>query len=374
MTERIGQGGTITLDAFYRDATGAAVTPTSPLVDIIDANGTVLITDDVPTAIGTGHYEYAYPVDAAAPLGTWTIHWTGTVNGSPLAVDEDFNVVAAGSITTSGNDALAGPCTEWLTLGDLQSDERAKRSDGSALPELAMRDGIAVACKVLWALTARQFSGVCEDMVRPCARFYRIGNHGPPSWWSWYRSWGTYSVRNPHREAGSSALHEITLGADPLREIIAVRINGVIVPADQYEIHDRRWLVRVPDTEGWPVTQNLYGDPMTDDNTFGVWFTWGQVPDRAGVAVSKTYAIELAKSFAKDDCRLPERIQNLQMGPGQSFALLDPMTFIKEGKTGLYVVDEWIHALNPAGLHRRSSVYNPDFGRPVRRTRTSPGS
>ena len=270
---------------------------------------------------------------------------------------------------------MSGPCTEWVDLADIKTDPRATLANGDPIPDDKLQAGLDVAHSVLYRLTARQFAGVCTDMVRPCARFYRIGGYsGPPSWWNWHRSWGTYTTRNPHRDLGATPLHEITLGAYPLREILEVRIDGAVVPADGYEIHDRRWLVRVPDTATWPTVQNLFGDAMTDDHTFGVWFTWGEVPDRAGLEATKTYSIELAKGFSGDPCRLPERMLTVQMGQGQSFTLLDPMKFITEGKTGLYSVDIWINSVNPDGLRRRSQVYNPDMQRPVRRTQTTPGS
>lgn len=294
-------------------------------------------------------------------------HGTGIIEA-----DVTNNPVVGVTIGAAGG---GGPCTPWVTAAEVLAEPTAKRRDGSRLDPALVEEMIRVAGPILYRLSGRQFAGVCTDLVRPCARFYKTdGYGGPPWWWRWQQSWGTFSTRSPHRNAGAAALHEISLGAYPLRDILAVRIDGQLVDPTSYEIHDRRWLVRVPETESWPAWQNLYGDPMTDEGTFGVWFEWGAVPDQGGVRALKDYVIELAKGASGDPCNLPARLQNLQGGPGQSYSLLDPMTFIADGKTGVYLVDMWLHSVNPNKLARRSSVINPDIPRPVRRTRTTPGS
>ena len=55
-------------------------------------------------------------------------------------------------------------------------------------------------------------------------------------------------------------------------------------------------------------------------------------------------------------------------------ALLDPMQFLDQGKTGLYLVDEAIRAVNPHGLRRRPSVINPDFAHPAPQVDYTPHS
>lgn len=98
MTQRVGQGGTIGLDATYTDGTGALVDPTSPRVDIIDSGDVQLVTDAVPTRSSLGQYTYSYAVGGAAPTGVWRAHWTGVINGVLREADDYFTVVAAGDI------------------------------------------------------------------------------------------------------------------------------------------------------------------------------------------------------------------------------------------------------------------------------------
>lgn len=98
MTQKIGQGGQITLEATYSDGTGSLIDPGTPQIDIINPVPTTVITNAVPVRDGLGLYHYQYVVAAGAPLGLWTAHWTGTINSVSVGADEQFEVVVAGGI------------------------------------------------------------------------------------------------------------------------------------------------------------------------------------------------------------------------------------------------------------------------------------
>lgn len=235
-----------------------------------------------------------------------------------------------------------------------------------------------MACEILWAHSGRQFSGVCADTVRPLRRVYDIGMETGPFWWStqdWRWVWTQYDYgRPPERAGGCWALSEITLGAYPLREIVEVRINGAVVDPTTYRIDDRRWLVRIdPDQFGWPTCQDLSLNSLTDLDTFQVSFLWGDPPPVMGRVAAQIFAIELTKGRSGNPCNLPDRIQSFNV-PGATYQFLDPMLFLDQGRTGIYIVDEFLAAVNPAKLHRRPMVVSPDFGAPVRRAGTTPGS
>lgn len=271
---------------------------------------------------------------------------------------------------------LQGPCTQWVTLGEVVADPRAKKADGSALDPVLLQRWIEVASEILFRLTGRLFAGVCEDTVRPTSRWYRTSYELPSQWQRWYgyRGVGGMGSRPPHRYEGSGPTSETTLGSYPVRDILEVRINGAVYNPAFYRVDDQRWLVNIdPSGVGWPAMQDLTADPMTDPNTFQVRFRWGQAPPRGGVEACKQYAIELAKGASGDECTLPERVQSIQM-QNVSYALLDPMDFLTKGLTGLYAVDVWIKSVNPNGLRRRSGVLSPDIPRPVRRAAQTPGS
>lgn len=108
MTQSIGRGGTIALDAYYSDGTGTAVDPTSPTLDVLDPAGSVVVSAAVPTKVSLGHFRYSHTVDIAATLGLWTQRSYGLVNTVQVGpVDVLFEVVAAGGISgSSGLDLL----------------------------------------------------------------------------------------------------------------------------------------------------------------------------------------------------------------------------------------------------------------------------
>lgn len=260
------------------------------------------------------------------------------------------------------------PCTEWITLEDVESEPDAAGLD----PPLLAR-AITDASEILYRLSGRQFAGVCHDVVRPCQRWYRSEYGAPPSWWRWISTWGEYVVGQPgERRGGIEVLSEITLGAYPIREITEVRIDGAVLSPSAYRVDDRRWLKRI-DGKTWPILQRLDLDPLVDKDTFQVSFTYGQAPPDSGVDACRVFAIELAKGMSGDANNLPQRVLNVSL-QGVSYTLLDPLLFLDKGRTGIYYVDLFLASVNPRGLKRRPSVISPDIPRPVRRTGVTPGS
>lgn len=98
MAQRVGQGGSITLDAYYRDGTGSLVDPVNPLVDIFDSANVNQVLDVAPVRISVGHYAHTYVVPVNGAEGVWRAHWSGVINGALSEDDDYFEVVAAGSI------------------------------------------------------------------------------------------------------------------------------------------------------------------------------------------------------------------------------------------------------------------------------------
>jgi hypothetical protein len=96
--ERIAQGGTVTLTATYQTGVSDLVDPTTPRIDIVDADGTTIVTDAVPTRVSLGNYSYTYVVPGAGALGIWQAHWTGTIDGAAAGGDDWFNVVVPGDL------------------------------------------------------------------------------------------------------------------------------------------------------------------------------------------------------------------------------------------------------------------------------------
>lgn len=256
---------------------------------------------------------------------------------------------------------MSGPCTAWATLDDTQAVPAARELD----PELLSAELVA-ASELLYALSGRQFPGVCSDTVRPARRDLLTN---VPTWWNYAGIWRTFPTDDfyAHRE------NAISLGAYPIRDVTQVLIDGQVQdPATFYRLDERRWLVRL-DGGSWPMWQDLYLPP-TEPNTFEVSFLWGQDPPAAGVEACKELAIEFA--LARVDraaSSVPQRVLNL-VSQGATYTLLDPMTFLQTGGTGIYRVDLWLKSVNPDGMKRRSRVFNVDRVRPVRRVGGISGS
>ena len=66
------------------------------------------------------------------------------------------------------------------------------------------------------------------------------------------------------------------------------------------------------------------------------------------------------------ECRLPRRVTQITR-QGVTAMVLDPMSFLNEGKTGLYLCDAFLAAVNPGKLRRRATLASPDISRRVRR-------
>jgi hypothetical protein len=128
MPQTVGQGGTIALDAEFKDGSGTMVDPITPQVDIIDPAATTIVTNATPVRDGLGRYHYNFAVPTGAPLGIWTAHWTGTINGAGVGADDHFTVTAPGGIgfepgslvTVDDVLALAG-----VTLSDAKKEALA---------------------------------------------------------------------------------------------------------------------------------------------------------------------------------------------------------------------------------------------------------
>lgn len=269
---------------------------------------------------------------------------------------------------------MGGPATAWATLEEAQQCHDCSQADVTVLGTM-----LTVASELLYRMSGRQFAGIVADTVRPCRRLPGVA---PTAGWRWQIGWGNCGCGTNWGEWGTwpgsrrctcGPISEITLGAYPLRDIVQVRIDGHVLSPSAYRIDDSRWLVRI-DGDVWPVVQDLTADPATDADTFEVAFEWGVVPPASGQHAAAVLACELALAHCcPEKCRLPARVTSLTR-QGVNLALLDPMDFLDKGMTGLYDVDLFLRTFNPHRLQRRSSVINPDVGRPVRRTATTPGS
>jgi hypothetical protein len=285
-------------------------------------------------------------------------------------------------------------CGPWATPADVTEVD----VDGFTTAQLAiLNTQLQAASDILYSLSGRQFSGSCQDTVRPNARII-TADHGRPiaatSAWTWngsgygyysggymsgfgYSRWG-WVLANTEELPDGTTIPSINLGVFPLTSIVEILIDGQTVDPTTYRIDDNRHLVRVinpeetpddTDNPGWPVQQRM-DLPPTEKNTWQVTFTYGVPPPPSGQAAAAElgYQLYLAQSPTTiGQCRLPKRVTSISR-EGMTAIVLDPMAFLDKGRTGLLLCDYFIESVNSGHLRRRATVMSPDIGRRVRRT------
>jgi hypothetical protein len=233
-------------------------------------------------------------------------------------------------------------CEPWATNDEAR--DQCSGFDGVEDDDLARL--LRSSTYLLYLLSGRRYPGLCEDFVRPPA----VCDDGRCC-----------------RDSCSCCHHgvsKVTLGAFPIREILDVEIDGVSLDASEYQILNRRYLLRMADVDGraqkWPGIQRL-DLPLGEGGTWGVGFTYGQRPPEPGQIAMIAYAREFAKACAGDaSCKLPARVQSVAR-QGVTMVLGDPQAFMVAGLTGLPDSDGWLMAERYAARNRRSAFVNPDF-------------
>lgn len=291
-----------------------------------------------------------------------------------------------------------GPCAAWITGDDI--DSCCTIPDGF---DLALLDLFALeASQVLYQLSGCQFSGACEETVRPCAPggcagWLALGAGIIPGWGSggetWgggisgggipFAGWGWYDVGagyGTNAICGCQALDQIQLGY-PVVEVLEVKISGVVVDPTSYRVDEWRWLVRTADTSTdpptsrfWPSCQDLQvGDD--DPGAFAVTYTHGIAPPMAGELAAAQLACQFVQQCAGGDCILPVGTTKvIRQGVQIERGILANWLVSEQGRrgwaTGLVHVDAFLNAYNPNGLLRRPRVFTPDLPQMPRRTGT----
>lgn len=207
-----------------------------------------------------------------------------------------------------------------------------------------------VATEILFMLSGRQF-GVREKTIRPIT--------------------DTTSNRDWNRNKRAQILgwcftgeRELVL-AGPVREIVQIKLDGAVLPSTAYTLLDRRRLLRVPSVP-WPTHQRL-DLPDTAQGTLSIHFKWGKDVPEGGKVAAKLFAQQLGLYLAGRKCSLSDSLSTVTR-QGTSRTHLDPSEFTRLSKTGLYLVDTWLNAVNPSGSRRRPRVFNPDDVRKSRVT------
>jgi hypothetical protein len=266
--------------------------------------------------------------------------------------------------------ATYGPCEVWSPLWNC---------DVACESPVVTAEAAAAATEVVWALSGRQF-GTCEVTLRPCRRdcaTFPWPNSGLASSWSEWPGNGWLSVAlvggawfnvvcgRCTQGCSCVAVSEILLPA-PVYRIVEVRVDGTPLVTGAYRLDDARRLVRT-DGDEWPRCNDLNLDD-TEEGTWSVTAEFGrEVPTLGRLAVGEL-ACQLVRARNGEDCQLPVNVTQL-VRQGVTIQMPDALELLREGVTGLYLVNLFIQTYNPRRLARRAGVYAVD-GALARRTGT----
>lgn len=213
------------------------------------------------------------------------------------------------------------------------------------------------ASEILYALSGRQFPGICQETIRPCAGPSML----PRSWpFPFYPtrvggSWVNFGCGcHVSYDCACGGVPQVDLGRHDVQDIQSINIDGVVLSPSSYRLDEGRYLVRT-DGEQWPCCQDLSKD-IGETGTWYIELDYGREPPTSGrLAVSKL-ACELQKACNNaDDCTLPSYVQNV-VRQGVSFVI--PTAILKDGQTGLFEVDVFLQTVNPQGIARRASAWS----------------
>lgn len=249
-----------------------------------------------------------------------------------------------------------GPCENWPVYWTCDTSAYSPELTGYA---------VSAATRILWSLSGRRF-GLCTVTLRPCAEDCRSAGGYPfsgawewqagyaPAPWDFYRT--LYCSGGCGGTCSCSNLSEVRLPS-PVDSIVEVRMDGTPMATGGYRLDNNRLLVRT-DGQRWPRCNDL---TKADDQpgTWSVTARYGEdVPDSGRLAMGEL-ACEISKAGKGIDCRLPPGVTQL-VRQGVTIQYPDIGQLLKDGRTGLYLVDLFLAAENPHRLQQRARVYDVD--------------
>lgn len=235
------------------------------------------------------------------------------------------------------------------------------------VPVDVVHQALPLATDLLWRASGRQFNGVCTSTVRPCAEGgarlqYLAYNQGQGSRIITPLGDGRWLGGSCHGLCTCGGADALRLEGWPIVGVTQVKVDGVALAATEYRVVDRIYLVRNGAT--FPCTQDL-SLPDTEPGTWAAVYEWGQMPPPGASTIAGVLACEIARAWTGDDhCRLPTNVAAL-VREGVSLTMLDPSAFLNAAggrgpvRFGLWEVDTWLGAINPAGLVTPGKVIRP---------------
>ncbi|MDF2751663.1 MAG: hypothetical protein K0S82_45 [Gaiellaceae bacterium] len=356
-------GQQVTLFTTFLDENGSPTDPTTVTFRVERPDNLIVSydfgTDPEITNPSTGYYELAYDPPSAGHYD-YEIVGAGALEAIfPGSFDVTPSALAAAPIPTHG------PCEPWI---DDQDVAECCGADVGSDTWLFHASAIS-SSNLLWRLSGRQYSGICQRTVRPC-NDRECGFQTLPSGYVidhnalWLgRTWSP-------GVCGCDPVSKIELANYPVIDIVEVKIAGVAIDPSEYELRRHQYLIRKRDADGnqqfWPSCQIQDLDD-TEEGTFSIRYLHGINPPQEGIDAARQLACEIYKSCpnaeaqaAAANCALPKNATRVTK---QGITIeLGALRFTKsEGwKTGMNLVDAFLNSVNPYGKQRRPAIWSPD--------------
>lgn len=260
-------------------------------------------------------------------------------------------------------------CRPWATVEDVE--RLVGDADCFADNLTLLEDALEIASETLFVLSGRQFPGICEVTVRPCAVEQPTSSSPTPlvgyQTDSFAAFGGACSCHHPPgRSCGCCGPSETRLGYSPIVEVSEVLIDGATLDPAAYRIDDGKYLVRLPNPgstvpQSWPCCQRL-DLPTTEAETWSVTFCYGKGAPPLGVAAAARFAAEIAKGALGLDCCIAARNVTSMSREGVSIEVLSPTDFLTAGLLNIFEADLFIQTYNPAKIRKNAKILSPDTG------------
>lgn len=99
----VARGGTIKLEALYRNSAGLPADGTNVAMSLRNPDGDIaygpFVIPPIVDEAGVGKYSYLWATSGSEQLGTWAAEWSGQIAGGDVNGSEYIDVVLAGTIT-----------------------------------------------------------------------------------------------------------------------------------------------------------------------------------------------------------------------------------------------------------------------------------
>lgn len=254
---------------------------------------------------------------------------------------------------------VPGTVTLWC---DPDSVSRDQRVQDATLPDgVTVTDLVQAASEELFEATGHRWPGFRTDVLRPHRLSDDCGcDTGGVNWTGF--DWGESSWWNrqfPEGGCGCAGVSELVLPSPVVA--VSIIVDGSNLAADQYQIYDNRRLVRLADPQGsvasWPCCQRL-NFAADQPGTWQLTVSWGSMPPKAGQIAAREWSIHKVLQASTDKVKLPQKTTSFaRQGVNVTIESGD---LLRQGMTGLPLVDSFLTFCNRKSRQRRARSYSPD--------------